>query len=656
MKRLQIIFLLTIMLLTPKPALALFGVGDIVFDPAAFGEFVVAQGTRLGQLAQEVSTGTNAPLTTANTYLTMVNSTIFRPMQDAMMLISIFSSGEKIKALILGSVSGQTALLITNPERYIKQQGVNSLKVNYNYVSQADGIYSNSILDSVVAGARVKSDTAGRLASLSKSSIPKTIQDDLCEDNKLSTTAMNDVIKSDGTYDLDAYIARKQELDAALCQGDPNTDPALAQALTTAGEQTGAGGWGTFLAKTGGDNNYTRTSQALNVIEEDSLLKEATEAADLARGNGIVSKTECIKRSYDAKTGLDICVEKAIESPGYQLSESFKSAINAPLDILKNSYGTGGAVSSVLGSISSIVGTIGSMTSTVNSMKSTTSGLSTLGPNGDTSLQINTKGTPNYVAPTISLGGTAVQVNMPTNTTTSFAQDLAGNQNGKDSIIKPIKTLLNQHLKLLGTLEKSDTDYLAAISTYAGQLEDLNNCYQRLITDFPQETLSPINSFLGANFPSLANDPRVINALSYYTTKKSATNSLRAEITGEQNLIGETRTLITNTQSTITNSNSTEEISAAFDFYNTTVENNNLPSPATGAISREGDVLSYKTETNKDTANYFSSLGNDSMDGTITKLNRQCAAIRTEESTKRGNARAERDAAMNQSYGGGGGN
>lgn len=625
--------------LSTKPAHAI-----PVFDAGAFGQRIGDQIMQAGTLAKEVIIAGNSYLTTANTYLTMYNNTIFRPLQDMMMLVTIFSSGDKIKSLILGGVSGEAALLIQNPERYIKQQGVNALKANVNYISKADGIYSNSIMDSVVSQARVRSDLGGRLAYLSKSSIPQAIQDDMCEDSKLEGIALNDVTDAEGNYTLEDLRDRKAELYTSLCEGDPNTDKDLAQALTTAGEQTGAGGWGVFNAKTGadgkgGDNNFTKTNLALNAIEADRLLKEAMEAADLTRGNGIVSKTECLVRSTDETTGLDVCLEKSIQSPAYQLSESFKSAINAPLDILKNSYGTGGTVSSILSSIGSIVGTISSMTGTLNSMKSTVSGLSTLGPDGDTSLQINIKGTPGY-APITPGGGSNPEINTPINASTTYTQDLVNNPTGKASVVKPLSSILGKHLTLLTTLEKSDKSYLSAIDAYMSKLNTVQSCYQQLITSFPTETLTAINYFPETILPSIASDQRVVNALAYYNSKKTATETLKTEITNELSLVDQTRALVNGTQNTITNSNSTEEIIATLDNYNSTVENNNLPSPVNGAATREGDVVSYKADTDKDSADYFSAVGNDSLDGNITKLNRQCVAIRTEEQAKREAARA----------------
>jgi hypothetical protein len=688
MKKLQTILLITVLMfsINIKSAHALFGMGDIVFDPAAFGQFIVSQGTRVAQFGTEISTTVSSGVSAVQQTVSTINQTILRPLQDAMMLVSIINSSTKIKNLVLGSTSGQVSLLIQNPQRYIQQQGVESMKLNVNYVSKADGVYSNSIMDAVISKARTNSDTEGQLASLSKSSIPKTIQNDLCEDSKLESVAMNDVSNTMDVPTLEAVRARKVEIHNKLCVGDPNTDKALAQALTTAGDQTGAGGWGRFLAVTGGDNQYTKTNQALNVIEAQKVQREAAEAADLARGNGVVSKTECLRKSYDAKTGLDVCVEKSITNSGYQLSESFKSAINAPLDVLKNSYGTGGSFSSILGSVASIIGSVNSISNSINSLQGTanslTSSISGL-TGGDPSLQINingkipltssnggngtyTVGSSNG-SPTGNTSGVGITnnsqmytqptyTNTTTNTTASYTQDLVANPVAKDSLLKPIKKQLNLHLQTLTTLENSDINYLSEIGNYIIALNGVPGCYQQLISSFPKETLTAVYYFPETTFPSIANDERIVSALNYYTTKKTATDKLKSDIITEKNTIGLTRELVTQTLNNVTTSNSTEEIAFLFDAYNSKVENNNWPSSTSG-ISREGEVMSYKSMIVEETRDYTGVAGAESFNGKLTVLKNTCAAIRAEEQAKRDASRQARQDAINNgsvNQGGGG--
>lgn len=606
----------------------------------------LVQGT---QLSKETISSFANTATMVSTAATQINQVVFRPLQDALMLATILKSSNQIKTLVLGGVGGDTSLLITNPELYIKQKGVESLKIQAGQVAKADGVYSNSILNSMVTIARINSDTAGTLASLSKSSIPKTVQTDLCSDAKLESIAINDVTGSDGTYDITAMRARKTEIYNKLCTGDPNNDKALAQALITAGNQTGAGGWGTWLAATNGDNEFTKKQLALALVERERIAKEGAKAADLARGSGVISKTECLLKVPNQATGGTDCVDEAITQSGSQLNSALRSAINAPLDVLKNAYGTGGAASSfgnLLSGIASILGSVNSIRNSVNAVSGQAQSMVyTPGSGGDPRLQVTLAGSnpPRTLGTVVQSGtvsntprtpDTVVQSGIVSNTPTgrtSYEQDLAGKTKAKEQLIKPILDMLTQHTKVLASLETSDASYLDAITEYSGYIEGVGACYQKLITDFPAQVID------GTSFASLANDKRVVDAMAYYSSRKTTTGALKTQVTTEISLIGTTRTLVSNTRTSITNSNSSDEISDTFDSYNATVENNNLPSVTTG-VTRDADVITYKSNTASEIQN-FAGTENAANGGKITKLNDQCAAIRPEEQAKRDAAR-----------------
>lgn len=657
-KRLFIVPFILIFLFTatPQPANAIFcanckqiwqGFTDYLMDG-----YQLAKGT-----LTSISSGTTAIQQTVST----LNQTVFRPIQDAMMLMSMIKSGNMIKNLVLGGVGGETSLLIQNPERYLKQKGVESLKLSVGSVAKADGLYSDSILDAVVSQARTRSDVKGQLAALSKSSIPNTVQKNFCEDNNLSITAMKDVGDSDGNFEEDAYQARKEELYTKLCKGDPSKDKALAQALTDAQRETEIGGWEVFLAKTGGDNNFTKTQKAVALIEEERIKREAAEAADLERGNGIVSKTECLVKVKNEATGGEDCAEKSITNAGYQLSEAYKEAIQAPLKTLSNSYGTGGAFSSILGNISGIMSSINSIKSSISSVSGSMSTVmgSSVEEGGDKSLQINLAGRPSGSTnsqnggQTTSSNSSGAQTNTASNNTTSFTQDLANNPEARKSITKPIKKQLDIHSSALSTLETSDKEYLGEINIYLGHIEAVGSCYQNIASGFPSLTLTSINDFPGATFPSMANDSRVINALSYYSERKSAMDEIKAKVNRELSLIEKTKGLVANTTNVISNSNSTEEIANTFEDYNDTVENNDLPTASSGA-SREGEIISLRTKTEDETRDLTGTEGGENYTGKIVKLKNECRAITLEETTKRDAAIAARAAAASAGFGGGG--
>lgn len=597
-------------------------------------------------------TNANTLATTINTNLSWVNQTIFRPLQDAMMIASILKSSNAIKTLVLGSVGGEVSLLITNPEFYLKQQGVKALKVNVNYVSNATGVYSNNIIKSVVTGAREKSDPSGAIANCSRSSIPTIIQENLCyDDAKLEALAVNDVSVTTDMPTLAAIRDRKEELYSKLCEGDPSQDKALAKALTIAGDQSGIASNETWLAMTSGDNPEAKTRECLGIIASEAAAKVAAKADDLARGNGIVSKIECLKKSYDAKTGLDVCLDETILQTGYQLGESFKSAVNAPLDVVKNAFGTGGTFSVVGPLLQNISGIIGNINMMRNSIDSVNSSLNSPvgGIGGDPRLQITLKGTKEVG--TLIPTGPVSTINKPI-ARGSYTQDLLGNSLGKNQLTKPIFDQLDLHTTALTSLQLSDADYLLLITKYSNLIEGVGSCYQQLIYDFPYLKLEAINSFPETIFQPLSQDPVVIESLSYYNSKKTDIGDLRSTILREVSLIGTTTDLVNTTRSTVTNSNSTEEIFDVFDFYTRTIETNKLPDAFSGN-SRKSDMVTFNQKMEADIQDFTGMEGAEGQSGKIVVLNKQCKVIRDEEQLKRDTAiKAQNDA--RNTFGGGG--
>lgn len=602
----------------------------------------------VSQVATEASSLTTAIEQTASTF----NQVVFRPLQDALMLASIFRSADVIKNLVLGGLNGQVSLLKTNPELYLKQQGVIAQKVNVNYVDKANGVYSNSIIGSVVSQARVASDIEGTLGSLSKSSIPSIVQKELCEDSKLTAVAQNDV----GSSDPAAVAARKGEIYGKLCTGNPNTDPALAQALTAAGEATGAGGWDVFLAKTAGDNTFTKTNLALAVIEKNRLEKIAAKETDRILGKGIVSKTECTAQS-SGKAGT-VCAETIITNLGYQLSESFKSAINAPLDVMKNAFGTGGTFSSILGSVASIVGSVQSIQQSLNSVTGTAAGLTNSIGNGlqislggapvtnpPSSLTPTTGGTVNdagqivsvpvltdaalgtNVTPDVTTGSTGA-ANTVTNTNTSYYQDLINNSEGKANLITNLTANIETELGELDGYKSSNSEYILAIEGYLGSLGAVGTCYSNLVKDFPNETIG------GVFFPSLANNSRVIDATRYITSETKTNTDLKKKITDDQLIIDREDSLMRSALTSLRNSNSTEEIAFLFGDLSKKLEALNAPDRST----LNSEVARYKMKVEEATRDLTGIEGAESSNGILTVKNNICKEIRTTEQTARQNA------------------
>ena len=127
MKKIFFTFLLGLMLIgIPKNTYALFGAGDIVFDPTATAKIIyngaIENGTKVASF-----------LTQANTLAIQIQTTIKGPLQDALTAIAIANSVNNVKNLIQGGLGNQQ-LIKTSPSQFIIGQGKNSVTVNLNTI------------------------------------------------------------------------------------------------------------------------------------------------------------------------------------------------------------------------------------------------------------------------------------------------------------------------------------------------------------------------------------------------------------------------------------------------------------------------------------------------------------------------------------------
>lgn len=525
---------------------------------------------------KDTLTAANTNISAVSQKLVEVNELVTKPLNDAMTLINIAKSGDLVKNLVLGGLDGETRLLIENPKEYLENEGREQLKLNLAQIEETRGIYSESILKNAIDEAKRSSDVGGVLQSLSHSSIPSIVQNNLCLDETLSDKAKNDVMLSDGTYDESDYRRRKNELYNTLCTGDPNTDPALAETLVAVNEADPTiGGWDTWLSVTGGDNLYTNGVLAQETLKRERAKKEEEKAKDLEQGKGIASKTECVEWKVSDYDGAKYCLRENITNLGDQLNKSYAEAINAPLKILLSSYGSG-AIPGILGNVITIMGSV-----------NTLEGVFSAGGAGYTS----------------SGNTSSVVKETPLN-------DLTNNADKKSQLSTPPLQQLNQHLESLNTLSTIDNQYLSLVNSYQLQIGNVKACYDRLVFDYP----------------ALTSDSRIISANSIYTNKKSSTDTLKSSISSELSKISTTKTLITSTINAISTSNSSEEIFILFTDYQNTVDSQNLPTQTTG-LSREGEMEQFKF----DSAAEFSA--SEAGAGQMLQLQTTCDQIRQQMAT-----------------------
>jgi hypothetical protein len=532
-------------------------------------------GTQLPEFAQQIITAGASLQTQLNTTGTFIKTVIQGPLQDALTAIAIAKSVNNIKNLIQGGL-GNAQLIKTSPSIYIGNKEKGAVAVNLNTINGANGAYSNSILNTIT-GIYKNNDLTTQLSSFSVSSLPSLIQKNACTDAALTQRARQDSTSFDGTVDTDAFNARKTELYNTLCVGDPAKDPKLAQVLTVANDQDSSlCGTECFLRKINGDNSYAKGQRAAILIAKDAEEKKQAAAEDLKSGGGIASQTICPSgkrattdaqgKPYANADQAPCTVPETVLTPSSVLSDSYKKAISSGDDTLKSTFGTGG-ISALL---SSILGGINTFSKALN---------------GGISFNIDSS--------TLNEGGTG---------DTASTQDLADNGAAKSTLTSPILKQLNSHAASLTNLSTIDSNYLAALDAYLGQLEDVKNCYDSLSTS----TSSPP-------------DARTAAYMSFYTNKRAALDGARSTIATEQSLIGTTRNLISTTISKLTASNSSQDISSIFNDYQNQVDTQNLPTQITGP-QRGGDYQTFVGTAAQDTA----------TGGAITTFRATCQNTRTQ--------------------------
>ncbi len=551
------------------------------------------------QLVKETVTASVGTITATQQTLDTVNNTILKPMKDALTLITILKSGENVQNLILGSL-GADPLLVKNPELYLENKGLGILKASLGDIASQNSLYGDSVLDTLISSAKYNySDTATKLKIVNQSSIPSIIQSGTCDDETLSNLAREDVAVEGEPLDQAAFIERKNYFNDAFCKGDPNTDPVIASnlvALSAARPQISQ--WDTWLARTGGDNPYTKSVQSQQIIADAVAKKVETARNDLNLGGGIKSLMTCVKRAPNNINGEGYegteapCIQEEIVQAGSVLLDSFKRALGSPLETLISSFGSGAGslISSAFSTINMIQG-IGSALNSVTSDGSTGGG--STGSGG-------------------SVGGSGGSFQNNTSRTvasTAIVRDLANNPTVKTTLTNPAKKHLIAHAESMTLLETTSRNYLSYTNVYTNKLNNMKSCFDTLST-----------------YEEAKGNPSISAANAYYAERLSQTNQLKARIEQDIALVIAGKKLIANTLTTITNSQSSEEILTTFNDYQNMVDTQNIPGITAGA-TREGEYTSYKGEVDQ----------SDALSGPLYSYNTTCTTLRQQFDSNRNN-------------------
>ncbi|MCX6756543.1 MAG: hypothetical protein NTW35_00070 [Candidatus Nomurabacteria bacterium] len=595
MKKILLCLILTIIIVssTTKHAQAFLGFGDIVFDPAALVQAILSY-------TPESITATGAMMSGVQQTIDTINNNVLKPMKDAMTLTQIVKSGQLVNTLITASTGGDP-LLVSNPKLYLQNKGIAVTQGGVDALSAQNGIFSNSIMNNVVAKAKKEnSSLATSLATINQSSIPTIQKGKICNDTALSEMARSQVAASGGDY-----LTVKANLNSTLCTGNPSTDPALAKRLIAVSNKNPS--LDAFYAITSGDNQYTKAQ--LSQLEIDKAAETAKLAAtkDLSSGGGIKSQTTCTKF---ASNGL--CIEDTVKQAASVLKSSYTSALGSDIATKISSIGSGAG--SIIGTAFNAISLINGLTSAANGLTGAVGGSTGTGNSGT----LATVTLPNGTVTT-----TPIVTNTTNTSSTGYAQDLKNNSQGKNVVANAPKDLLQQHLKMLNELRTYDNNYLSTIDSYNSQLATMKSCYNNLLSKPIQVTdeFGHTSTGMSAGFP--ATEPRMAAANSFYNNKKNSNDENALITKAELNKIAFTSKLITNTISIIDNSNSTDEITDTFKEYQDTVKNQDLPDITSGA-SKMGEQLTFAGELRVSTM----------QGGELFNLNSTCTSMQQELNTQ----------------------
>jgi hypothetical protein len=446
-----------------------------------------------------------------------------------------------------GGFGGTNPLIITNPERYVKEEGLRRVKANLGYIPK-DSIFGDSIFSAIYNDQKdISSKTM--LELLSKSDLPSIIQKNTCNENTLLSLAKNE---AGGGTQADIQAAY-DNLSSQLCEGDPSTDKALEQKLLAANDQNPSlGGWDAWLSLTGGENQYTKAVKGINVVKEERAVEKENDILDMGGLNPIGDK-ECVERApldpegnaYDNPEDAP-CIDEATLTPSATVEEALGDAATARLNKIGNIQGWQSLSSILTGFATSYL------------MKGLNTAFTTSGSSA---------------------------LNRPTTlaSITATTSDLATSPERKEAITSPMLEIFTNYSDTLSQLATIDSRYLADTNAYRSQVEGVRACFTALKNDYPSVTA----------------DGRVTAANNFYSNRMQTINQITSSLNQEIVTIAPAQNLVNQTKAKITASNSSQEISNIFSDYMTQLEGNNYPTVGSEA-SREAEYTSSKAQADND--------------------------------------------------------
>lgn len=548
-------------------------------DHSAYASGAIAGATEPTQIFNNVELlGINISdaATALNTQLTTLRVNFLDPAAQAAATIAQLSTSNGILNLINGGYQG-SSLIVGNQQSEVEKEGLRVVKVALGALATSQGPYSSGSIGSNLKDAFKQYSLSNKVYGIDRSKTLDIVQQKACDHNTLVRLAEEDVLANNGgKMDPAAFTKRMQELDAALCAGNPNGNRQLAETLSRlSAQRPDIGGWDAFLAVAGGDNQYAKSVNLSLAISEEMNKAQTARTNELNQGGGLISQKKCLIRQTTNANGEPYsppesapCISDVVLNPSGLLKDSLTKATNAGLERLANVQGAGALVGA-LGSIVNLANGIRSFQQSATTLSSAVGGI---GGGG-------------------SGGGGMTSTSPPEIVSSAKVSDLAGNPETKESMIAPIRDMLENHLKSLRELRTVDGDITSSINSYEGKLNEVKACFAE-------------------NAPG---DPQ---AAAFFANRDERLGDLKAKVSDDMSKLEQAATYLSSTLTKIQESQSSKEITDIFYAYQR--ETRSMPNSSTLA-ERKGDLTRNQSDSKID-------MG---PSGELTKLMTRCQTVRS---------------------------
>lgn len=450
--------------------------------------------TQLLNHAELLPMNLNELVTSVSTHGSFVKQVILDPIANALISSALEGASNDILSWVSGGFGGSDPLIIGDPESYIRNKGNEAVKGILDGIP-TDSAFGDSIFNSLLAKYKGTSDVENVINELTKSNIPSLIQNNLCNDAKITSLSIDAVTDNTGSYNPEELAAKKTELWNYACTGDPNTDPQLAARLQDLNTQNPSiGGWDTWLATTGGENDYTRSVKAQDIAAQRVAEVKQTQTNEIYQGAGPVSEKECLKFDSAPTEGqIAKCLQWLTTTPGDQVGGTLTEALTAGTKRLENIMGDGSLTGMLQGFAISAI----------------TSGIKKA---------LNASG-----------GGTTYNIPVMLPTSRPVVQDLANDPLKKTQNLQPMDKQLAYYLSTLNNLAAIDSSYMSDLLSYEAKVTALKNC--TVATSYYNNRMSRITPAKNSILAEQAKITEAKTLISDTQAKLSASNSSQEQST-----------------------------------------------------------------------------------------------------------------------------